>query len=724
MRKKIVALIACSLVVVGGIQAQPDPKSSKKIAEEYFNVGKYQEALQNYLVYQSYDPTDLETKFRAGVCYFETGKLQDARRNFSSLQEEEKYTNPQLYYYLGLSSHSSFQFLDAIHYYKEYLRRIENNHTKRGMVKDKIRQCSFGIRIQQAKSSIFVENLGPRVNSAGNDFRPIPSMNQDGKFYFSSSREGNVGSLRNAAGEIAGIEGGYNSDMFSATSTGGQWAAPVPMSFLLNGFKNDVLLDFNRDGSQLYYFQGLTLYSGDIFVDTFRTRPEDRSLFPPLFQGPVRPWEGDCDLYFFQDTILLFSSQREGGLGGFDLYLTVHSKGFWSEPLNLGPKVNTAYDERAPFLATDGRTLYFSTNNPMRSIGDFDVVRIFYDDATEAWQDPWNPGVPLNSAEDDLHFRLSRDGMKAYFSSDRKNGFGQSDIYIAHFRENQREQTRTMNPIVFSQVRDFKLQFARRMGIVDDPSAFFSEDQIEKYFLEPLYYEENGDVLTGRNMRTLTAIADLMVRYPQIKIMLTSHSDGADPDNVDLFFSAKRAEAAMEFLARNGADLGHIMIRAVGKGYPRANSQLNDAPNPAGRQLNRRIDIAFFQTSGLPLRIRVKDPVVPEQMINTAWDFYSKSTQGLSYKLQIAESQQMFTHELLFRYPHAMIEKETTKGYYLYTVGLYKTFKSAGQLQQDLIRNGAQDTRIIPYIDGIRLEETQVAPLTKDFPDLENFLQR
>ena len=724
MWNKFVTLILFSVAALGPIQAQPDPRSSKRIAEEYFNVGKYQEALQNYLVYQSYDPSDLETRFRVGACFYETGKLQDARRNFTSLQEEGKYTNPQLIYYLGLCAHSSLQFLDAIHLYKEYLRRIEANNPRRAMIKDRIRQCSFGLRIQQAKSNIFVENLGARVNSQGDDFRPIPSLNQEGKFYFSSAREGNAGGLRTAAGDIAGIEGSYNSDMFSVASTAGQWQAPAPLSFLLNGAKNDVLLDFNRDGSQLYYFQGLTMFSGDIYVDTFRTRPEDRSLFPPVFKGPVRSWEGDGDLYFFQDTIMLFSSRREGGAGGFDLYLCMFSKGYWSEPQNLGPKINTAYDERCPFLAIDGRTLYFSTNHPMKTIGGFDVVKAYYDDASESWQEIWNPGSPLNSAEDDLHFRLSRDGMTAYFSSDRKNGQGQSDIYIARYREAQREQTRTMNPIVFSQVRDFKLQYARRMGIVDDPSTFFPEDQIEKYFLEPLYYEENGEVLTGRNLRTLTTIADLMVRYPQMELILTSHSDGSDPEDIDLFLSAKRAESAMESLARGGVNLDHIILKAVGKSYPKANSTVNDTPNPAGRQINRRIDITFLYTSGLPLRIRVKDPVVPEQMTNQAWDFYAKSVEGLSYKLQIASTQQMYSNELLYRYPHAMIEKETSTGNYLYTVGLYKTFKSAGQLQQDLIRNGARDTRIIPYIDGIRLEEGQVAPLIKDFPDLENFLQR
>jgi outer membrane protein OmpA-like peptidoglycan-associated protein len=724
MRHHLSALLFFSLLAACALHAQPDPKGTKRLADQAYAAGKYQDALQNYLAYQSHDPNDQETRFRIGVCFFETNKVADARRNFNALLEGGKYNNPLLYYYLGLTAHSTLQFLDAIQYYKTYLKRIDSNNPRRAMVKDQIRRCAFGIRIQQVKSSIIVENMGLGVNSTGNDFRPIPSPNQDNRIYFSSSREGNTGGRRDDQGRDSGKEGHFTADMFSTTHREGKWEAPVPMSFMLNSPRNEALQDFNNDGSVLFYFQGLALFSGDILVDTFRTRPEERSIFSPLFAGPVRPWEGDCDLHFFQDTILLFSSQRPGGYGGFDLYISIFSRGFWTEPENLGPAINTAYDERAPFLAIDGRTLYFSTNHPLRSIGGFDVLSVFYDDGSEKWMDPWNLGPPLNSAEDDLHFRLSKDGLKAYFSSNRKTGFGQDDLYIAYFRESRREQTRTMTPIVFSQVRDFKLQFALRMGMVDDPAAYFPEDRIEKYFLDHLYYEPNGEALSPRNLKTLGIVSDIMSRYPQIEIILTSHSDGTDPENVDLRFSMQRAEAVLDFLTRSGVNAGRIAIKGVGKTYPKALSMANGAPNLSGQAANRRIDITFLNTGGLPLRIRMKEPVVPEPMVSQSWDFFAKSIQGLSYKLQVASSAQMYSNELLLRYPNAMIEKEGTSGEYLYSVGLYKTYKSASQLGQDLIRNGATETRVVPYINGIRIDDEQAQRLLSEYPDLENYLQQ
>jgi outer membrane protein OmpA-like peptidoglycan-associated protein len=717
MRKKLFTLFALSVLVAGSVCAQPDPKGYKRQAEQFFNSGNYQQALEQYLLYEAYSSGDVEAQFRAGICLYETNKLADAMQRFNELAQGKKFSNPELYLYLGRCAHQSLQFLDAIHFYKDYLRKIDANHPGRAQVKDQIRRCAYGLRIQQAKSNIIVENLGEAVNTPMQDFRPIPSPSQADKFYFSSIRVGNAGGMRDESGRES-QSGSYTSDMFSVAYQTNGWSTPTALSYLLNSSKNEVLQDFSQDGTVLYYFQGLNLFSGDMLVDTFRLRPEERSLFSPVFMGPVRSWEGDKDLHFFQDTILLFSSQRPGGYGGYDLYLSIYSRGAWSDPQNLGPRINTAYDERSPFLSVDGRTLYFSANHPMRSLGGFDVLRVFYDDASESWLEPRNLGVPVNSAGDELDFRLTGNGMRAYFSSTRKSGFGQSDIYMALFREAQREQMRTMTPLVFSQVPDFKLQFARRMGQNEDPAAYFPEDQIEKYFLEPLYFDADGEILTGRNMKTLRTIADLMVRFPQLRILLTSHSDGTDPDNVDLFFAAKRAEVAADFLARSGVNLDHILIKSLGKSYPVAQS------TPSGQQANRRIDISFLDKAGLPLRIRIKEPSVPEGMGSNSWDFYQKTIQGLSYKLEIAATSQMYAGDLLFRYPHAMIEKESATGVYQYTVGLYKTFTSARQLQQDLVRNGALNTRIIPYIDGVRVSPEQASALAADFPDLNNFLQQ
>ena len=165
--------------------------------------------------------------------------------------------------------------------------------------------------------------------------------------------------------------------------------------------------------------------------DTFR-QGRQQLITEPLF-GPVDPVAGISAPHFADNNRVVFASRRAGGYGGYDLYQVTLVNGEWSIAQNLGPSVNTPYDEVSPFLAMDGKTLYFSSNNREISIGGMDVFKTVYNANRRAWSKPFNLGVPINSAGDDSHFRLAKDGYTAYFSSNRKDSFGNRDIYIAYF---------------------------------------------------------------------------------------------------------------------------------------------------------------------------------------------------------------------------------------------------------------------------------------------------
>jgi YHS domain-containing protein len=121
-----------------------------------------------------------------------------------------------------------------------------------------------------------------------------------------------------------------------------------------------------------------------------------------------------------------FVSDRLGGYGGRDIYQCTFENEKWSEPLNLGPTINSKYDEDAPFLSIDGKTLYFSSNGE-KSIGGFDI---FYSQfSNNEWSKPMNLGAPYNSPSDDIFYTTTSDGKTAYFSSNRKDSEGRLDIY-------------------------------------------------------------------------------------------------------------------------------------------------------------------------------------------------------------------------------------------------------------------------------------------------------
>ncbi|HFA50558.1 MAG TPA: hypothetical protein ENJ95_16245 [Bacteroidetes bacterium] len=127
------------------------------------------------------------------------------------------------------------------------------------------------------------------------------------------------------------------------------------------------------------------------------------------------------------EDVLFISSDIPGGYGGMDLYAVRRVDGKWSQMINLGDKVNTPGNEVFPFIAADG-TLYFSSDG-QGGLGNLDLFYSTQNKQTEEWRMPVNMGTPFNSPSDDFGFIVDRDNKNGYFSSDRKGGFGDDDIY-------------------------------------------------------------------------------------------------------------------------------------------------------------------------------------------------------------------------------------------------------------------------------------------------------
>jgi hypothetical protein len=137
--------------------------------------------------------------------------------------------------------------------------------------------------------------------------------------------------------------------------------------------------------------------------------------------------------------MLIFSSDRPGGFGGTDLYLCRKTEsGSWSEPVNMGGYINTRYDDDGPFIHPNGNKLYFSSNGH-NSMGGYDIFYTQYLESRRRWTRPVNIGYPINSPDDDIFFVWSPDGERAYFSSEREDTYGDSDIYMLHRNDDKQE---------------------------------------------------------------------------------------------------------------------------------------------------------------------------------------------------------------------------------------------------------------------------------------------
>jgi hypothetical protein len=255
-----------------------------------------------------------------------------------------------------------------------------------------------------------VENLGPGVNTAADEYFPCVSNDQTWMFYTSRRNR-------------------FSDEDLYISYYAGEWmeGLPLPASFLSS--HNEGMSTLVRSGRRMYFTAcGRTAVKGT--CDIWEASVEESSPKKPLpLAGDLNSEAWDSQASVSCDgTIMFFASNREGGLGGTDIWMSrMLADGDWSAPENLGPPINTPGDEEAPFITNDGKSLFFSSTGH-DGLGEQDIFLSRIDSAGR-WSAPFNLGPPINSSFRELGFFLTADGKTGYFASDRSGGYGGMDIY-------------------------------------------------------------------------------------------------------------------------------------------------------------------------------------------------------------------------------------------------------------------------------------------------------
>lgn len=681
----------------------------KKNGEKAFAGRRWQDALTLLGQYQQEKPGDPSVLTKLGISHYHLHQPEKARQFLEYVTKQNPGSqDADLFLYLARTLHGQMEFEKAIPAYKSFLRVCGDKHPQRGGIADQIRRCVSGAGIRPNEQVALVDNLGDRVNTPGDEFAPLLSVNHPGRLYFSTAREGSTGGRRNDEGLDDPESGHWCSDMYYTDQRVSGWDYPLQLGSLLNTSRHEVALGFGTTGQVLYFFRGFTLYSGEIFADT-AGRKDEYAVTPPAFNSPMKPETGDCYPFFFDDSTLLFASRRAGGLGGLDLYITTLGDSAWSEPQNLGPAVNSAYDEVSPFLAKDGRTLYFSSNRT-ESMGGLDIFKSVFEDEKQTWQAPANLGTPVNSPGDDAWFSLAADGRSACFSSDRLTSYGERDLYIVYFKEDQNEQSRRSQPALFSEVGKAAAQ--REAGAA------------KKAIIPVLLYDDDKTVLTPENRKIVEDAAALARNYPQATVLVTAHTDETGPAKFDLYYGIKRAEMVGKILTERGVPASSVQLLSCGSNYPVARNILNASPNPAGQKMNRRIEISLATTGDqLPVEVTVQRPAVSELMAAFGARYFEENTAGLSYRVEVATTRQILTNDALAMFSDILIESRPGSGAYQYTAGLFKQFDKAVQLRNELKKQEFTDASVVAYIGGVRISKAEAVGLLKKFPDLVTYIR-
>jgi len=321
-------------------------------------------------------------------------------------------------FWLARAYHLRMDFENAIKYYKHY------EHFPEKEIPDEEIKRYLEISVRAKKMvkrpvEIELENLGPGVNSIFSEYVPLISSDQT-EIYFTSRRPDGVGDQKDPNND-------YFEDIYYSQLNNSEWAPAINIGPPLNTSTHDASVSLASNGNEMIIYRtNKNQTGGDLYLSEHSKTGWGTPV--KLTENVNSEYQEASAITSPDGEVMYIASNRPGGFGGKDIYrVRKLPNNEWSLPENLGPTINTAYDEDAPFIHVDGFTLYFSSKG-LETMGGFDIFESKLDE-NGYWSIPKNLGYPLNTVKDDIYFVMSPDSRSGYYSSDMAGGYGQQDIY-------------------------------------------------------------------------------------------------------------------------------------------------------------------------------------------------------------------------------------------------------------------------------------------------------
>ncbi|MCT1523297.1 OmpA family protein [Sphingobacterium hotanense] len=421
----------------------------------------------------------------------------------------------------------------------------------------------------------------------------------------------------------------------------GKWTEAVKLPEPVNSARfNEGAHCISPDGKYLF-FTGCNRPDGLGSCDLYVSKKENGNWSEPFNLGPginTRGWESQPAISADGKT-LYFVSNRAGGQGSYDIWKAeLEADGKWSTPENLGPDINSPFDEGAPYLHADNKTLYFSSNG-WPGFGKNDIYKSVIDKDGK-WSKPENLGPAINNYLDQRSFHVSLDGSIAHLASQDNNR--QWDIYSFLFPKEQQPPAiayiaglvfdRSNNKPLDASIRvtntsSKEIVFEKKSDYIDggfiavlpvganyavhiqkegylfdskqyalDKPEFANKRYQDSIFLEPIktgaiatlrniYFDVNKYEILPSSESELDLLLGLLKANPKLHIEIAGHTDNTGNKAANQTLSENRAKAVSTWLISKGISAGRLSVKGYGDEKP-------IAPNTSeeGKQRNRRTE--------------------------------------------------------------------------------------------------------------------------------------
>ena len=674
-------------------------------ASEFMNHGQWTAAIELLRSVLADKPEHMVAQMRLGQAYLGNREPKSALAIFEGLMADKGNNLPgEIFFWAGRACHQLDRFGEAENYYKAYVTKEENPDL--APVAYFIKQIGAARQAGNAESRYLIENTGHEVNSPLDEFRPVYSPNVEQRFYYSIHDP-----HTSAVSHISSLE---KMSLKSAEIIRGVWTSTTALDPDLVGDKDLRLLDVSRDGQRVFFT--IPGPAGDRktyqkMYDSDPERPAQIVWNHPVFRSEL----GDRDLFAIHDSAFLFSSDRLEGYGGYDIYVTFQRMGEWLIQ-NLGPVVNSKYDEISPFLSNDGRTLYFSSNSD-KSIGGYDVFFTTFEDDMETWAPPQNMLPPLNSGLNDLDFRLSENGREALFSSDRPGGYGGLDIYQVYFDKQKTAQIQIRQPQYFFQVRAYR-------AFSSQEHHFASTDK-PVHELPIIFFGERPIVVTGQVKQKLDKVLEFAKLYPHTGLILQAFSDYPAEDPFTLYRPVLLISKVTDYLKAGGMDFSRIQIRLNGNQYPLSsvmvesnNTDLRNTP------VHNRIEFNFTNTENLPVQFSVPLSSVMEDSTGMSpYLLWKRKTQDLHFRIMLKETDQLMKATDFSRIGDLLLSVSGDGKRMTYYGGILENMSESRQALRKYQALGFVQAEVVAFIGASRIADDRItSTMIQKYPELKEYI--
>lgn len=597
-----------------------------KMKEESPKLADYQ-----YCVFQLATSLRLYKDFRAAEAWYALA------RNFS----EPRYALSPFYYAECLRSNQKFS--EAIPAFNAFLDKYKIADSYKDKAKIEVASCNFALYEMRYPRLYKFSKLFNQINEQGSNYTPLQRNNN---FYFTSSRpvviskggKDEVLEDKQTKSKVVKKESPYINAIYEAAGDPQAPATTVKRIGAVETGKEFAAPAFHPNGKTMYL--------------TSWTAKGNRKIYEVnISQGNGATWSAPKELgaevningfnsmqpFITKDgKYLVFSSDRPGGLGKYDLwYCILRADGSLGQAINMGNTINTKEDEEAPYYNPATKKLLYSSAGRV-GIGGLD----FYESEGDfgSWTEPRNLGYPFNSSKDDAYFTPLNDAdTEGYISSDRESV---CCLEIFHVKKEfitvqgtilDCLTDRPLNGAVVTlsdssqELRmtvgrdgkyNFKINSNRALKITAEKSDYlkkmisYNYEELAKadtlvnprlclrpfainvpIVLKDVLYDFNSAELTPGSEKQLDVLYTLLTDNPTMEIELSAHTDNVGSKNYNLNLSDKRAHSCATYLIMKGIASERLKSKGYGFSKPVAPNQFpNGKDNFLGRQQNRRTE--------------------------------------------------------------------------------------------------------------------------------------